>query len=71
MKSAFGVQHGSSGDSHAIVKQLHMIVSRMSGSKNLFSQIQMPSLRGWWYGRMQQIDVELDTLPEGPTTSSG
>ena len=37
MNSAFHVPEGSSGDSHAIVVQFEMIVSRMSGSNQLLS----------------------------------
>ena len=33
MKAALRVPSGSRGDSHAIVKQLHMMVTRIRGSK--------------------------------------
>ena len=37
MNAAFCVQHGSSGDSHAIVQQFAMMVTKMIGSKGFDS----------------------------------
>ncbi len=45
MKAAFRVQHGSSGDSHAIVMQLQMIVVRMIGSNGRDSTVEMQKRR--------------------------
>ena len=56
MKAAFGVQHGSSGDSHAIVMQLQMMTIRMNGSNGRDSTSWIAQRRGACEGR-QQNDV--------------
>ena len=48
MNSAFGVQHGSSGDCHARVTQLARMQTRMNGSKNLDSLVAIAHRRGSW-----------------------
>ena len=47
-KSCLGVSGGSRGDAHAMVEQLAMMVSRMSGSNIGCSTIRMASERGQW-----------------------
>ena len=70
MKSAFGVQHGSSGDSHAIVAQLQMIVTKMNGSNGFDSTKRIAQRRGQVAGLRQQRDEPVYKRPLGPRTSS-
>ena len=57
MNPDFAVPSGSNGDSHAIVKQLHMIVVRMSGSNHDDSMVSMHSRRGCIAGLKQHRDL--------------
>ena len=61
---------GSSGESHAIVAQLAMIVVRISGSKTGCSTARIASRRGSAAGGRQKSDVEPYHRPLGPRTSA-
>ena len=54
IKCAFHVQHGSSGDCHAIVTQLHTMVIRMAVSNHPLSTMNIMGRRGQELARMQQ-----------------
>ena len=69
MKPAFHVQHGSSGDSHAIVVQFAMIVTRMTGSNGFDSTKRMAHRRGVSAGLKQQHDSPAYMRPLGPLIS--
>ena len=56
--NSFHVPGGSRGEAHAIVTQLHMIVSRISGSKSGASMISIAVRRRQWYGSRQPNERE-------------